>query len=120
MNGEQKTPEQVLGDLEERVNLLRWAGNDTAADSIAAVILELRVALREFLTEHDLAGAQLLSGRKEDFFRRRLPEWEARGLARRNGRRWIIRECAIPSKEPTRADLEADAARAAAQDAQAA
>lgn len=48
--------------------------------------------------EYTLAQAMAMSGRSRSWFERRLPDFEARGLARRAGRVWLLKRAAIPER----------------------
>lgn len=48
--------------------------------------------------EYTLSQAMAMSGRSRSWFERRLPDLEARGLARRVGRFWLLKRAAIPER----------------------
>ena len=109
--------EEVMADAREEAMTLARYGHKDGAAGIEAILDKLSEPLREYLTWHDERGAALLSGKPKSYFHTRFREWERRGLARclKRGHR-EYREVVIP-KMMDLDDVQADAERAAHQDA---
>lgn len=102
---------QVLADLRGEAAVLRRQGHNRQAATIEDVCDKVQDAAPDYLTWLSEDDAMLRSGRSRAYLRVRFPEYEANGMARRDGRRRRYRACIIPR----RANL--DAARAAGREA---
>jgi hypothetical protein len=109
--------EQVLADVREEAATLRRYGQKDAAVAMDTVLDKVTSELREYLTWHDEKGAVLMSGKGKGYYASRFDDWEARGLAR-SPRRGVrqYREVVIP-KQVSIGEVQADAERAAREDA---
>jgi hypothetical protein len=109
--------EQTLADAREEATVLKRYGQSDVAAAVEAMLDRIAAELREYLTWHDEKGASLLSGKPAGFFRGRFEDWSERGLAR-SPRRGVrqYREVVIP-KRARMSEVQADAERAAREDA---
>lgn len=96
-----KPIETVIADLRDEAAVLRRNGHVAQADTIDRVLDEVRAAARDFLEWISEGEAQLRSGRGADYFRTRRPTWEEDGLAKKVGRTWFYRRCAIERRKLT-------------------
>jgi len=103
------TLEQVLADVRGEAAVLRANGHKAQADSMDAVVDRVRDCMGPYLDWLTEDEARARSGRSVEWLRGQLPEWEALGLAKRDGKRRLYRRLIVPR----RPNLEA--ARAAAQ-----
>ena len=103
------TLEELLADLQDEANVLKMHGQVFQANTLHGAcdrVREVMAPYLDWLTEDE---ARARSGRSVDWLRGQLPEWEALGPAKRDGKRRLYRRLIVPR----RANLEA--ARAAAQ-----
>jgi hypothetical protein len=93
-----KPLETVLADWREQASVLRRNGHTHQADSIERLCADVGEAAEEFLTWLNEQDAALRSGRSPAWLRKRYPEWEQAGHARRIGGRREYRMVIVPQK----------------------
>lgn len=114
-----KPLDQVLADARGELPVLRKHGQHSLADAIERLVDDVSESAAPFLTWISEAEAQLQSDHRAEWLRRRFPQWERQGLARRHPRRPTERQylkVAIPQAHNLDA-VRADAAREAARQA---
>ena len=90
--------EQVLADAREEAAILKRNGHVTQAQSMARLCDDVARAAEPWLRKLTEADAHTKSGRSIRWLRAMAPQWEALGLAERNGRAWLFRDCIIPQR----------------------
>jgi hypothetical protein len=116
MGGVTTPLEQILADWAERAQTLRRCGHGAEAETLEALLSEVRVSAEDWLVWLSEDDAMLRSGKSRDWFRGRFPDWERRDLARRDGRKRRYRAVVVPqrlnleaAREQGRRDAEAAA-----------
>lgn len=105
------TLEHVLADWVGKAAVLRSTGHGHDAELVEQVCGDVRDAAENYLTWLSEAEAVLHSAHTKEWLRARFSQWEAQGLAEKDGRRRRYRLIALPR----RADI--DRARMAARQA---
>lgn len=101
------TPEEVLADLREESAILRRAGHIGQADRDLALAEQLTRAMPEYFTWLTEDQAATYTGRASDWLRARYTAWEARGLAKSDGRHRSYRRCILEHRGNAEAAREA-------------
>lgn len=114
-----KPLDQVLADARGELPVLRKHGQHVVADAIERLVDDVAESASPYLTWLSEAEARIQSDHSADWLRRRFPQWERQGLARRhpgrpNQRQYL--KIAIPQARNLDA-VRADAAREAARQA---
>lgn len=104
--------EEVLADFRDQANVLRFNGHVTQAASIDAVCDGVAKVMEDYLMVLTEEEAMSRSGKGLEFLRTRFPQWEAAGLAFRDGRRRRYRALIVPARpnlDLARAEARRDA-----------
>lgn len=104
--------EDVLADCRGQAAVLRHNGHTNQATSIEAVCDRVAASMVDYLMILSEEEAMSRSGRGTEFLRGRFPQWEAAGLAFREGRRRRYRALIVPARpnlDAARAEARRDA-----------
>jgi hypothetical protein len=99
--------EQVIADLQGEAAVLRRAGHAGQADRYIAIAEQIADSCPEWLHWLSEDEAMTYSGRARDYLRARFTEWEARGMAKTDGRHRSYRRCVLEHRGNALAAREA-------------
>ena len=104
------TLEQVLADIRGEAQALRFNGHKAQADGMERICEKVSAAAADYLTWYTEEEAVARSNFKAHWFRTRFPEWEAQGMAKKEGRVRCYRQPVVP-RRPNLEAARADALR---------
>jgi hypothetical protein len=100
-------PEDVLADLRGEAAVLRRAGHVNQADRDLALAEKLVASMPEYFAWLTEEQAATYTGHNGDWLRARFTAWEARGLAKLEGRHRSYRRCILEHRGNAEAAREA-------------
>ena len=92
---------QVLADWRGDAAVLRRHGQRALADQLEACAAEVQIAAEEWLTMLTESEASLFSGETVRWLQSRFPALERRGMAMKEGKTRMYRQCALPRRAET-------------------
>lgn len=109
---ESRDLQQVITDWYGDAAVLRRHGQVSLAEQLEACARTVQRSAEEWLTMLTESEAALFSGETVRWLQSRFPVLERRGMARREGRTRLYRQCALPRRAETARAYEAGRAAA--------
>lgn len=102
-----RTLEDVLGEVQDELPVLRKHGQAQLADTLAKFAADVRDAAEDWLTWLDEDDAMLRSDHSRKWLRARFPEWLEQGHARWHQAKRQYRQAVVPQRGNPHAAREA-------------